>query len=131
MLFKKQISAFLILSLLISQLGVSFNVHFCADSISSISVNSNDYTIEKNCCGEVEKDSKCCHNKIIKSVEKSDVIFTKQLSFSTEFIFTNTPWEPIVIQQKKYFETKQNDSYFHESNAPPNYKLYCQYTFYG
>ena len=68
--FRKHIGLFLTFFLLVSTLGLAFNVHYCDNEIASVSINtaSNSQEIEKNCCGKIEKMSKCCKNKIIKTI---------------------------------------------------------------
>jgi hypothetical protein len=38
--FKKQISIFLAILLLVSNVGLAFNVHYCGGEIASVSLNS-------------------------------------------------------------------------------------------
>ncbi len=133
MLFKKQICFFLVFFLLLSQMGWAFNVHFCDDSVVSISINSslNNYETEKKCCGEVEKDSKCCHNKIIKSGEKPETIFLKSFHFFGEYVIFYLVSKPIETVSKINFVSKKIHSYYCDANAPPIYKLNCQLVFYA
>lgn len=133
MLFKKQICFFLAFFLLLSQMGWSFNIHFCDNKVASVSINStsNSFEIEKKCCGEVEKDAKCCHNKIVKATEKQDAFYTKSISFSPEFTFLLSNWKPLVFLKKKTSDKKIVLSYYCDANAPPIYKLNCQLVFYA
>ena len=59
----------LILSFLIfiSNTGLAFNVHYCGNEVSSISLKTNfsdNNNFEKDCCGVNEKKSHCCNDKI-------------------------------------------------------------------
>ena len=76
MLVRKHISMFLAFSLLVSNLGLAFNVHYCNDTLASITLSStSNSTADSGCCGAKEKQSKCCHDKIIKSENKVDQVF--------------------------------------------------------
>jgi hypothetical protein len=131
--FRKQISVILAFFLLVSNLGVAFNVHYCDGEIASVSINSflNSQEIEKDCCGKVERESKCCKNKIIKSVEKSDQIVVKIASVASNYNLVFNDWKPVVLLNKKYFKRRDVPAYYCDTNAPPLYLLYSQYTFYA
>ena len=130
---KKQISLFLAFFLLISNVGLAFNVHYCEDKIASVTLNlgSNAHEIEKDCCGVVEKQSKCCHNKIIKSNDKSDQVLVKSFSYTPGYFFVNNDWKPFVFTSKINTKKAGIFSYYCDANAPPLYLLYSQYTFYA
>jgi uncharacterized protein with LGFP repeats len=129
--FKKYSNVLLVFFLLVSNLGMSFNVHYCEDEIASVSINTatNSHEVEKDCCGIIEKKSKCCKNKIIKSNEKFDQITTK--SFSVDYNIVNNEWKPLVFTNAFNFQQKASISYYCNANSPPLYLLYSQYSFYG
>jgi hypothetical protein len=131
--FKKQISLFLAFFLLVSNLGLAFNVHYCDNEIASVSINTNSnfLEIEKDCCGKVEKESKCCKNKIIKSNEKSDQIVVKIFSVDANYNLVDHQWEPTVFDNTIHFKKRAIPAYYCNVNAPPLYLLYSQYTFYA
>lgn len=130
--FRKQISLFLAFFLLVSNLGLAFNVHYCDNEIASVSINSNSKEIEKDCCGKVERESKCCKNKIIKSVEKSDQITSKVVSFDFNCNLVFNKCNPLVFFNVKYLDKTDNSLvYYSEANPPPLYLLYSQYIFYA
>ena len=133
MQFKKQISLFLAFFLLVSNVGLAFNVHYCEDKIASVTLNStlNPHEVEKDCCGIVEKKSKCCHDKIIKSNDKSDQLLVKSFSFTSKIYYEIKDWKPIVFASKLHFKKAEIISYYCEANAPPLYLLYSQYNFYA
>lgn len=130
---KKQISLFLAFFLLVSNLGLAFNVHYCDNEIASITINtsSTSHEIEKDCCGKVEKESKCCKNKIIKSNEKSDQITVKISSLDTNSNFFFNDWKSVIFFKKSNFKPRESTTYYCEVNALPLYLLYSQYTFYA
>ena len=133
MIFKKHISILLTFFLLVSNLGLAFNVHYCDNEIASITINSAPVSHKKvdECCGIVEKDSKCCNDKIIKAEIKSDQIIAKTLSFDVDFLPVAHDWKPIVFSSKINFKQRDNLTYYCDAHLPPLYLLYSQYTFYA
>ena len=133
MIFRKLINVLLALFLLVSNTGLSFNVHYCEDTIASITLFSNEkaFEIEKNCCGEVEEQSNCCHNKIIKSESKSDQIVLKLFSFELlESVFwVNNFTSPIFCITN--FKAIKIINYCFNANAPPIFERNCQRVFYA
>ncbi len=131
--FRKHISLFLALFLLVSNLGLAFNVHYCDNEIASVSINtaSNSQEIEKNCCGKIEKKSKCCKNKIIKSNEKFDQITVKISSLDVNSILFFSEWKLVVFRDIFNFKPREITTHNCDANTPPLYLLYSQYTFYS
>ncbi len=131
--FRKYTNVLLVFFLLVSNLGMSFNVHYCENEIASVSVNTatTSHEMEKDCCGVVEKKSKCCHNKIIKSNEKIDQITAKSFSIDSNYNLVCNEWKPLMFPNAFNFQQKATTSYYCDANAPPFYLLYSQYTFYG
>jgi hypothetical protein len=129
---KKCTSFLLALLLLISNIGIAFNVHYCGDSIASISLKSESFSIisKKDCCNVVEKTSHCCKNKIVHFEKKSNNSIIKVFSFE---LFT-----PSCIRTRKpisfvlpSFEKSNILLYYCDAHAPPLFKLYSQYIFYA
>ena len=133
MIFRKYISLFLTFFLLVSNLGLAFNVHYCDNKIASVTLSTatSSQKAETACCGEVEKDSKCCNNKIIKAEIKCDQIIVKTVSFGADFLPVTYDWEPVIFVSKINFKKRDNHTYSCDANAPPLYLLYSQYTFYA
>ena len=82
---KKSTSLFLALLLLVSNIGMAFNVHYCGDSIAAISLHSEllSLTEPDGCCEKtavVEKDS-CCKDKVVHFEKKSDNATVKIVLF--------------------------------------------------
>ncbi|MGC4040375.1 MAG: hypothetical protein QM710_06215 [Flavobacterium sp.] len=130
MVFKKQISILLTFFLLVSNLGLAFNVHYCADEIASISINTAPAEAVDSCCGVVEKESSCCNDKVIKAEIKSDQIIVKTLTFDAPFILVTDYWKPQVFIVNENFKQQDKVTYYCDANAPPFYLLYSQFTFY-
>ena len=133
MIFKKYISVLLTVFLLVSNLGLAFNVHYCDDEIASITINSAPVSPEKvdECCGIVEKNSKCCNDKIIKAEIKVDQIIVKVLSFDADFHSVTYDWKPNFLTLNFNFKKRDNVTYYCDAHAPPLYLLYSQYTLYA
>ena len=128
---RKHISIFLTLFLLVSNLGLAFNVHYCDDKIASITINTAPVSKQKvdECCGVVEKESGCCKDEVIKVEIKSDQIIVNSLLL--DFIPVTYDWKPLVFTSKINFKQRDNLTYYCDANAPPLYLLYSQYTFYA
>ena len=133
MIFRKHISILLTFFLLVSNLGLAFNVHYCDNKIASITINSAPTSAKKvdECCGIVEENSKCCKNKIIKAEIKADQIIVKALSFDTGFLSVNYDWKPSFFTPNFNFKKRDNYTYYCDAHAPPLYLLYSQYTLYA
>ena len=128
---KKCIGLFLAFFLLVSNLGLAFNVHYCGDKVASISLKPNFSSVKSDsCCGIVEKDSSCCQNKIVHFQEKSDNVVVKGFSFQYEnpsiVIESKTSIPPLHYNSLDNYTPK----YHCEVHPPTLYKLYSQYIFY-
>ncbi len=129
---KKHISILLTFFLLVSNLGLAFNVHYCGGKVASVTLHvPTAEGSEKNCCGAVEQESKCCKNKIIKSEIKSEQLIVKSLTFAADYIPVYNDWKPIVFTSNFTFKKTEITPYYCDANAPPFYLLYSQYTFYS
>jgi hypothetical protein len=130
---KKCTSLFLAFLLLVSNVGLAFNVHYCGEKIASVSLNTIvSQPVEKGCCEKIatKKDS-CCKNKVVNFQKKSDTAIIKAFSFNPQFPFLIQEWLTIVFSSNTNFNTTQTTAYFCDANAPPLFKLYSQYIFYA
>jgi hypothetical protein len=134
MIFKKCTSLLLIFLLLVSNVGVAFNVHYCGESIASVSLNNTFYNqdSEKKCCGIIEEKSTCCKNKVVHFQKKTDNATFKVFCFQAPFVFL-TPKNQIEYFSGglENFKTTIISSYYCDANAPPLFQLYSQYVFYA
>jgi hypothetical protein len=133
MKFKKHISLFLVFFILVSNMGLVFNVHYCGGEMASISLKSMTFSpIEKkSCCGMMEKKSHCCKDKVVAFHKKSDHVIYKVFSFNANMPFLIVEWQPIVFLTIFNFKKSSITSYFCDANAPPFFKLYRQYILYA
>jgi len=138
---KKCTSLFLAILLLVSNIGLAFNVHYCEGEIASI---SSVYNIEKisdapkisivdeECCAENEKDHKqCCKDKVVDLEDKSPDTIIKTFSFQIDIPFLIQDWKPILFQEIVSLKRGEKIVYYCDANAPPLFKLYNQYIFYA
>ncbi|MFM2213479.1 MAG: hypothetical protein RL427_742 [Bacteroidota bacterium] len=130
MKFKKHISILVTFFLLVSNLGLAFNVHYCGDTIASVTVGTVSNS-EADCCGAIEKESKCCNDKIIKAEPKSDQLVMKNGSFEPNVLPVYNDWSPVLFAAVPHYKTRENTTYYCDANAPPLYLLYSQYTLYA
>lgn len=129
MIFKKHISLFLVFFLLVSNLGLAFNVHYCGDKIDAVSLNLSPQNVYC-CCRIVEKETSCCNDKIIKAEIKSDQIIVKFLTFTIEFISVFPDWKSIVFVSKSTLKKRDKIIYNCAAKSQPLYLLHSQYIFY-
>lgn len=142
MQIKKYISGLLTMLILVSSMGLALNVHYCHGKVSSVAFAykkaepCNGHKSEKkaHACG-VEKDShkKCCKDDLVKLKDtKSDNVITKSLQLDLGAFCLVDEWNQQALYSASVKPvTKDSPSFYCESNAPPLYRLYCQYIFYA
>ena len=138
MIFKKQISILIAFLVLVSNSGLSFNIHFCEGKIASItSVFSKEevcdmpIAIEKSCCTKIETThSKCCSDKEVNLKDDVEKVLLK-ISFDNQFLFVLQEFTTIEFANYQNLTSSNAVGYYCNANAPPLYQLYCQYTFYA
>ncbi|MFV5688545.1 HYC_CC_PP family protein [Flavobacterium sp. ZT3R25] len=138
MKFKKHISILLAFFLLVSNVGLAFDVHYCGEKVASIqpfylksSGTSN--SVEKGCCEKkVSKKDSCCKNKVVHFQKKSDNVLIKAFSLNAaDTPFLIKEWNPIISSEIIVFKSFENNAYYCEAHSPPLFKLYSQYIFYA
>ena len=135
---KKHISILTALLILVSNSGLAFTVHYCEGKIASVSsVFSQDevcdepVVVEKTCCAKVETSHKdCCSDKKVDLKSKTEKIIIKTITLDFEPAFFAVYNTPAFVAVKTRQISNENAAFYCDSNAPPLYKLYCQYTFY-
>jgi len=135
MRFKKHISIFLSVLLLVSNVGLAFNVHYCGGKIASVSLNStlSSMQSEKGCCEKkvASKKDSCCKDKKIVFQKKTDNGIVKSFSFQFDYTFLVPDFQPDVITlTQPSFKNNLSLAYYCDANAPPLFKLYSQYLLY-
>lgn len=129
---KKCTSLFLAFLLLVSNVGMAFNVHYCAGEIASVSLESQQQIKEKGCCEKiVSKKDSCCKDKVFHFEKKSDNAIVKIFFFELNAPFLIQEWQPVVFSLTANFKITPVATYYCDANAPPLFKLYGQYIFYA
>lgn len=132
--FKKCTNLFLAFLMLVSNLGLTFNVHYCGNEIASISLKINEQSLdlETNCCGIAEEESNCCNDKFFQIQETSDKFqenITK-IEFNTIVIETQNKFVDF-FEKPNFKVSKASIFYPFLDNLPPIYKRNCQLIFYA
>lgn len=138
MQFRKCTTLLLAVLILVSNVGLAFNAHFCDGKLASVSsvyaiseVSGIAAPSEKGCCGKSDADHKsCCKDKTVKLKSKSDNVI-KSISFSISAPFIATPEIQPLLSPTQIAVKKQKLHYVGEINSPPLFKLYSQYIFYA
>lgn len=124
--------------LLISSSGLAFNVHYCGDTIASVSsVFSNEepcemeiHPEEKACCAtSSDSHDGCCSDETIQA--DFDEVVIKQLQFDFDYISVLPTVEFSFYTNRVGFVNEQLFDYYCDANAPPLYQLYSQFVFYA
>ncbi|HSN49027.1 MAG TPA: hypothetical protein VLR29_09715 [Flavobacterium sp.] len=141
MKFKKHISFLLAFFLLVSNVGLAVDVHYCGGEIASVKpvfwrTAESQNTVEESCCppqaSSIEDENAgCCKDKVFHIQEKSENVTINSISFQTDFNFLLEESKPIVFAEVPNFESNKISSYYCDANAPPLFKLYHQYIFYA
>ncbi|WP_395045136.1 hypothetical protein [Flavobacterium sp.] len=137
--YKKHISLIIAFFLLVSNSGLAFNVHFCEGKIASISsvftkeeVCETPIKEEKTCCYNPKTEhKKCCSDREVNLKAKTEKSVVNTISFDLNSLFYYVELETIRYNLVKLIQFSQIIEYCYNSNAPPFYKLYCQFTFYA
>ncbi len=147
MLNKKHISILFLIVFIFSNVGWSVNVHYCRDIVfSQLSYLQDskhhcamDVEEPMPCCQKTEQHQKdntaedCCREQIIKSNSSDQsVIIVKTLPFQFEGFIADSSWTELQLDSIGEYLTKDKYlAYYVDSNAPPLFKLYCQFIFYA
>ncbi len=141
MKFKKHISFLLAIFLLLSNMGLAIDVHYCGGEVASVKpIYWKNYdsllATEESCCAPeasslIEKKESCCKDKVIQFEKKQENVIIKSFTFQSDFIFLIEEWNPIIFTEFSNFEDSRIISYYCDANAPPLFKLYHQYIFYA
>jgi hypothetical protein len=136
--FKKQISVYLALFILLVNSSASLVLHYCNDQIAYVSlVYQNNKLIgsasEDSCCvsDSIEEEEGCCSNEEINTENKIDYSILKdfQVDFFAVHFLNETP--EFFGKTACFYSNKKNVAYSCNSNAPPFYKLYSKLIFYA
>jgi hypothetical protein len=140
MQFKKCTGLFLASLLLVSNIGLAFNVHFCGGKIADVSSVYNVSEVcempvaeTTACCAKKATDhKKCCEDKTVDLQDDSDEVVVKTFTFSVAApflnaeipLFQNPASSPEVLRENTV-------AYYCDSHSPPLFKLYSQFLLYA
>lgn len=142
MKLKKHISTLLSALILFSNIGLMLNVHYCHGTVSSVSVTYKTKDAcelpvkkkqSKGCCAVAEKSHKnCCKDDVVKLQDTTDKTVVKSLQLDLAAFYLAEAYKTARITWVAQAAVQKNNPAFYvETNAPPRYKLYCQYVFYA
>lgn len=133
--FRKQISFYLALIIFVANLGLHFSVHYCKDTIASISFQftTDEPCLEKvaSCCAKVASHDSCCSNKIVKVEKQTDDILVKTFQLVLLPVVLYSESKPNSIGFESGISASNRVGYYCHSHGPPLYKLNCQFVFYA
>lgn len=148
MKLNRHISILLTILILASNIGLAFNVHYCGEKISSVSLaykvqepcndhhkktaHKHEHETKACCAAASEAHKSCCKNDLVKLEDKSVskvIVKTLQLDLST--FCEVAQWNPALYYIPVPVLTKDTPSFYCESHAPPLFKLYCRYILYA
>lgn len=133
--------------ILVSNIGLALNVHYCMGQVSSVSLaykavepveeqhlHKNDkHSHKKGCCtAAVDEQKSCCDNDIVKLQDKNDgKVIVKSFQIDLGAFVAVSDWKTVQFYTQLPAEAQQISSFYCEANEPPLFKLYCQYIFYA
>lgn len=139
MAFRKHISFLLAIFLLVSNLGLAFNVHYCKGQIASVSTVYNldepctmqtSHNNKDGCALEFENDHKSCCADILFASDVDDVV-VKFISFDFDQLLIDQQNNLIFFDNSIFTKRNTFGLYCFEANGPPLFKLYSQYILYA
>ncbi len=133
MKIRNQISVLLAVLILVSNIGLAFNVHYCNNSIASISLTSDFQKVnsESNCCGVKQRKASCCKDKTFHFQKKSENVTFDTFTFFPDFTFIFESWQPFSFSKNVILQRDNKITYYCDAHAPPLFKLYHQFIFYA
>ena len=143
MQLKKHISYLLSVLILVANMGLALNVHYCKGEVSAVSLAygikqacshpENKHHTEKKCCAHTDKEHKsCCKNDFVKLKDKADnPVPVKSFQLELSGFVATQIWNSVQQYSEPVLLTTEEPAYYCEANAPPLFKLYCQYILYA
>jgi len=139
MKINKHISFVLACLILVSNVGLAFNVHYCGGELAEISLDykKSEPCVEKkvvkedSCCASSDEHDDCCSNsKVAIKKSISDEVIVKSFQLDLGVFTFMEEWKPSLtaVNEEK---VSQSDapSFYCDSIAPPSFKLHLQYIF--
>ena len=133
--FRKTIGFLLASLILLSNLGLQISLHYCQEEFVGISFLNATFEpcAKKNssCCEKVSSHKDCCSNKELKIEKNSTDFVLKSHYFDLDFCFFSKNNYTNLSFKNTLKKIDSETAFYCESNAPPLYKLYCQFIFYA
>lgn len=136
--FKRHISVFLALFILLVNSSASLVFHYCNNQIASISLIYQENKVatsakEDSCCAsdETSEEDGCCSNEEIKVDKKIDYSILKGFQFNVSAVTFENKMPSFYSEVDVLSTNKKVLDYYCDSNAPPFYKLYSQLIYYA
>lgn len=135
---KKAISILLTFLILFANSGWALAFHYCKEELVAISLNyPSDFQEvgecqkEKSCCEETDDHQECCDNQQVEVKSSDNKLVTKVFELNLS-AFTLVQEAVFSFEEINSEKSKRNTPAFYaDVNAPPLYKLYCQWVFYA
>lgn len=138
--YRKYISIFIALFILVVNSSATLVFHSCHDEIAYVSLGYHDSSLhdgtdENTCCipvaEEIDKATdSCCSNQEIKIDKKVDYSLVDQLKIifeASSFLINTNNFSLKITPTLK----QEGIEYTYNSHAPPFYKLYSKFIFYA
>ena len=134
MLFKRHIAFLFAVIYFMTTSGFAITIHYCGGKLEQITTSIENVVCEDEhlepCCIESEADNDCCSSDTIDIEASDEKVVLNDLDFKIQGVLPHTSKAPHNVPYRRTLKTKlRNITY--NSNAPPLYQLYCQYTFYA
>ncbi len=139
---KKCTSVFLAMLILVTNIGLAFNVHYCGGKVASISsifhsgkvCSMEKRVVEKACCAKkiAEEHQRCCKDKKVTLKNSADNGVVKVFSFQLDtpiVLHNESPSFPEA--QSESIPQEKSTHYYCDAHSPPLFKLYSCYLLYA
>lgn len=141
MKFNRYISILLSSLILVSNIGLALNVHYCKGQVSSVSLaykleepcnDHHDQELKSCCTAKGDSHKSCCDNNLVKLQDESDgKVIVKSLQLDLASFYVPSEFKPSVFYSPEPVVSGRESSFYCEANAPPLFKLYCRYILYA
>ena len=135
MKLNKNISVLVAFVVLLTSISYTFTFHYCNNSIAGISLNSffneTSNASADSCCTAKPSEKSCCSDKVIKIDKSTNNFLSKSVSFEISSAILQPIFYFLFANNQIIDATVKSTYFFRNSNAPPLYKLNCQFIFYA
>ncbi|MDO4782375.1 MAG: hypothetical protein Q4A09_04050 [Capnocytophaga felis] len=138
MVIRKFTNILLAILILFSNSGWALSFHYCKDELYSISISytevseqeSDSCNLDGGCCGTKDDHSDCCDNQTFESSKSDNNLISNTFELNLfSFVLSETSYNFDNISILK--SNRNIPAFYIDLNAPPLYKLFCQFVFYA